>query len=89
MTKVTRMHSLFIQNFNFFELKDFLPRLIQFMNEEEINDQFTIENNEAILILNYKEEKNTYKIPFVMFDTPLNKAGKESNVFTRFQNYHR
>ena len=48
------------------------------MNEEEINDQFTIENNEAILILNYKEEKNTYKIPFVMFDTPLNKAGKES-----------
>ena len=66
------------QNFNFFELKDFLPRLIQFMNEEEINDQFTIENNEAILILNYKEEKNTYKIPFVMFDTPLNKAGKES-----------
>ena len=66
------------QNFNFFELRDFLPRLIQFMNEEEINDQFTIENNEAILILNYKEEKNTYKIPFVMFDTPLNKAGKES-----------
>ena len=66
------------QNFNFFELKDFLPKLIQFMNEEEINDQFTIENNEAILILNYKEEKNTYKIPFVMFDTPLNKAGKES-----------
>lgn len=66
------------QNFNFFELKDFLPRLIQFMNEEEINDQFTIENNEAILILNYKEEKNTYKIPFVMFDTPLNKSGKES-----------
>ena len=66
------------QNFNFFELKDFLPRLIEFMNEEEINDQFTIENNEAILILNYKEEKNTYKIPFVMFDTPLNKAGKES-----------
>ncbi len=66
------------QNFNFFELKDFLPRLIQFMNEEEINDQFTIENNEAILILNYKDEKNTYKIPFVMFDTPLNKAGKES-----------
>ena len=48
------------------------------MNEEEINDQFTIENNEAILILNYKEEKNTYKIPFVMFDTPLNKSGKES-----------
>ena len=66
------------QNFNFFELKDFLPKLIQFMNEEEINDQFTIENNEAILILKYKEEKNTYKIPFVMFDTPLNKAGKES-----------
>ena len=24
------------QNFNFFELKDFLPRLIQFMNEEEV-----------------------------------------------------
>ena len=66
------------QNFSFFELKDFLPRLIEFMHEEEINDQFTIENNEAILILNYKEEKNTYKIPFVMFDTPLNKLGKES-----------
>lgn len=66
------------QNFSFFELRDFLPRLIEFMNEEEINDQFTIENNEAILVLNYKEEKNIYKIPFVMFDTPLNKSGKES-----------
>ena len=76
--KIAKTGKNTFQNFNFFELKDFLPRLIQFMNEEEINDQFTIENNEAILILNYKEEKNTYKIPFVMFDTPLNKAGKES-----------
>ena len=66
------------QNFSFFELKDFLPRLIELMDEEEINDLFTIENNEAILILNYKEEKNTYKIPFILFDTPLNKLGKES-----------
>lgn len=66
------------QNFSFFELKDFLPRLIELMEEEEINDLFTIENNEAMLILNHKEEKNVYKIPFVMFDTPLNKSGKES-----------
>lgn len=56
--------------FDYFELADFLPKLNEFMLEEKINDIFTIEDGYAILKLVRGEEQNTYKIPFVIFDTP-------------------
>jgi hypothetical protein len=40
------------------------------MLENELNDIFYIQNGEAILDIIFEEETNTYKIPFIMFDTP-------------------
>jgi hypothetical protein len=64
--------------FEYFELSDFLPKLNELMLENELNDIFYIQNGEAILDIIFEEETNTYKIPFVMFDAPKNKAGAES-----------
>lgn len=58
--------------FEYFELADFLPKLNELMLEEHINDRFSIENEEAILELKKGEETQIYKMPFIMFDTPLN-----------------
>ncbi len=66
------------QGFEYFELKDFLPDLVKLMAEEEVNDIFTIKDEYAVLKLIHKEEMNEYTIPFVMFDVPLNKQGKDS-----------
>ena len=41
--------------------------------EEKINDRFYIKDNYAILELQKGEEINTYTMPFVLFDTPVNK----------------
>lgn len=62
--------------FDYFELADFLPKLNELMQEEGINDVFTIETdiNEtsiAKLTLIKGEEKQEYKMPFKIFDTPL------------------
>ena len=48
------------------------------MLEENINDLFTIENDEVKLILMKGEEKQEYKMPFKIFETPLTKDGKQS-----------
>lgn len=64
--------------FDYFELADFLPKLNELMLEENINDVFTIENEEAKLVLRKGEESQEYKIPFVLFATPLNKNGAPS-----------
>lgn len=64
--------------FDYFELADFLPKLNELMLEENINDIFTIENEEAKLVLKKGEEIQEYKIPFVLFPTPLNKNGAPS-----------
>ena len=64
--------------FDYFELGDFLPKLNELMLKEGINDNYTIENNEAKLILIKGEEKQEYKMPFIIFDTPLSKNGKPS-----------
>ena len=64
--------------FEYYELADFLPALNELMQKENINDQFTIENDMAILILRKGEETQEYKMPFKIFDTPLNKDGKPS-----------
>lgn len=64
--------------FDYFELSDFLPRLNELMLEEGINDLFTIEGDEAKLTLLRGEEEQTYKMPFVMFNVPVNKSGQPS-----------
>lgn len=64
--------------FNYYELADFLPKLNELMLENGINDSFTIENDSAILCLMKNNEKLLYKIPFKLFETPVNKDGKPS-----------
>ena len=58
--------------FDYFELADFLPTLNELMQKERINDLFTIIDNEANLILIKGEEKQEYKMPFTIFETPVN-----------------
>lgn len=64
--------------FEYFELADFLPTLNELMEKESVNDLFTIEDNKAILTLIKGEEKQSYMIPFIMFETPLNTKGAKS-----------
>ena len=64
--------------FDYFELADFLPKLNELMLEENINDRFVIEDDKAKLTLIKGNESQEYVIPFVLFDTPLNKDGKPS-----------
>ena len=56
--------------FEYFELSDFLPKLNELMLEENINDNFKIEDGIAKLILIKGTEVQEYTIPFVLFDTP-------------------
>ena len=66
--------------FDYFELSDFLPKLNELMLEEKVNDVFAIEDNVAKLTLKKGEESQEYKIPFVMFETPLvYKKDKDGN----------
>lgn len=64
--------------FDYFELSDFLPRLNELMLEEKVNDLFTIESDKATLTLIKGEERQTYSIPFIVFDTPINSKGQKS-----------
>ena len=64
--------------FDYFELSDFLPKLNELMLEEGVNDNFKITNDTATLTLIKGEEKQEYTMPFVMFNTPLNKNGQPS-----------
>lgn len=69
-------------NFDYYQLEDFLPKLNELMLQEEVNDIFTIEDDEyreyAKLVLvklnriTNELEKNVYRIPFTLFETPLN-----------------
>lgn len=61
--------------FQYYELADFLPKLNELMEKEEVNDIFTIENEEAKLTLIKGEEKQEYKMPFKIFDTPITNKG--------------
>ena len=64
--------------FEYFELADFLPKLNELMEEEGINDIFTINENVAKLTLIKGEESQEYTLPFYRFNTPLNKNGGQS-----------
>lgn len=61
--------------FDYYELADFLPKLNELMLKEEVNDIFTIENEEAKLILLKGEERQEYKMPFRIYETPLTNKG--------------
>lgn len=61
--------------FDYFELADFLPRLNELMLQEGINDRFYIKDDYATLELQKGEEINSYTMPFVMFEVPMNKGG--------------
>ena len=66
--------------FEYFELADFLPKLNELMEEENINDIFTINENVAKLTLIKGEERQEYTLPFYRFETPLNfKKDKNGN----------
>lgn len=69
--------------FNYYELADFLPTLNQLEQEEGVNDCFTIENDEAILTLIKGKEKQEYKMPFKIFDTPVNTKYNKTTGETR------
>lgn len=58
--------------FDYFELADFLPKLNELMLEQGINDLFNIDGEKATLTLIKGDEKQTYSMPFVLFDTPVN-----------------
>lgn len=61
--------------FTYFELADFLPKLNELMLKYSVNDQLTIGKEYAELTLLKDDEKQTYTIPFFMFDVPLTKTG--------------
>ena len=69
-TKIKKSGRNNFAGFDYYELSDFLPKLNELMLEEGINDVFTIEDEYAKLILIKGEERQEYKIPFVLFETP-------------------
>lgn len=62
-------------NFDYYELSDFLPTLNILMKIQGVNDQITINNDYAELILIKKDERQVYQMPFIMFDTPKGMQG--------------
>lgn len=64
--------------FSYYELGDFLPALNILMEKHGVNDQYTIENDSAILTLIKGEAVQSYKMPFTQFHTPVNKNGMPS-----------
>ena len=63
--------------FSYYELSDFLPKLNELMLENGINDIVSINNELASITLVKDAERETYSIPFIMFDTPLANSGKK------------
>jgi|LGOV01.1.fsa_nt_gb hypothetical protein len=63
--------------FSYYELSDFLPKLNELMLENDINDIVSINNELASITLVKGEERETYSIPFIMFETPLANSGKK------------
>lgn len=58
--------------FDYFELSDFLPKLNELMEAEGMNDRYYIKDGYAVLELIKGEEVNSYTMPFVLFETPVN-----------------
>jgi len=64
--------------FTYFELSDFLPKLNELMLKYKVNDCISINKEYAELTLYFGNEKQTYSIPFTVYETPKNKQGGES-----------
>ena len=64
--------------FTYFELSDFLPKLNELMLKYKVNDCISINKEYAELNLNFEDEKQTYSIPFTVYETPKNKQGGDS-----------
>lgn len=64
--------------FTYYELSDFLPKLNELMLKYKVNDHIVIGKDYAELTLHLGEEKQTYTMPFVIYDTPKNKNGSDS-----------
>ncbi len=64
--------------FTYFELSDFLPTLNKLMLDNGVNDQIIIGKEYAEMTLHKGAEKQTYTIPFTLFETPKNKNGTDS-----------
>lgn len=64
--------------FYYFNLSDFLPRLNELELKYGVNDRFSIENDYATLQITKNGEGIIYKMPFKIFDTPINKNGQKS-----------
>lgn len=72
--------------FDYFELKDFLPKLNELMLQEGINDRFFIGKDMAFLELIKGEESQIYSIPFMMFATPMTYKKDRRGNFLRDEN---
>lgn len=72
--------------FDYFELKDFLPKLNELMLQEGINDRFFIGKDMAFLELIKGEESQIYSIPFMMFPTPMTYKKDRKGNFLRDEN---
>lgn len=71
-TKIKKSGKNSFAGFDYYELADFLPKLNELMSKYKVNDLFTIKDNEATLTLIKGDEKQTYSMPFIIFDTPIN-----------------
>lgn len=63
--------------FEYYELSDFLPQLNIELQKNDLNDCYTIEDNSAILRIWYQDVFNEYRMPFMLFETPLSSGGKK------------
>ena len=77
-TKLKKSGKNKFAGFEYYELSDFLPSLNELMMKHGVNDQFTIIDNTATLTLICGDEKQSYSMPFIMFDVPKNKNGQPS-----------
>lgn len=71
-TKIKKSGKNSFAGFDYYELADFLPKLNELMSKYKVNDLFTIKESEATLTLIKGDEKQTYSMPFIIFDTPIN-----------------
>lgn len=85
-TKIKKSGKNKFAGFDYYELADFLPKLNELMSKYKVNDLFTIENDKATLTLIKGDEKQTYSMPFVIFETPLTYKKDKSGNFMKDKN---
>lgn len=85
-TKIKKSGKNKFAGFDYYELADFLPKLNELMSKYKVNDLFTIENDKATLTLIKGDEKQTYSMPFVIFETPLTYKKDKNGNFMKDKN---